>query len=148
MATTITPYLTCRNANEAYEFYQKAFGATPDGIMNLPDGRVMHASVSIDGVPVYISEEFPEYGGNSPLALNGTPVTIHLQVDDCDAVFAKAVEAGCTVDMPLDDAFWGDRFGQVKDPFGHKWSIATTKRQVSEEEMKAAMEKFGQEGCA
>ncbi|CAN5406395.1 VOC family protein [soil metagenome] len=143
MATTITPYLTCRNATEAYEFYQKAFGAEPLGIMNLPDGRVMHGALSIDGAQVYLAEEFPEYGGASPLALNGSPVTIHLQVDDCDAVFAKAVEAGCKVDMPLDDMFWGDRFGQVKDPYGHKWSIATTKRQPSEEEMKAAVAQFG-----
>lgn len=147
MSTTVIPHLTCRNAPEAYEFYQKAFGAEPVGIMTMPDGRVIHAAITIDGAPVYLHEEFLEWGGQSPQELGGSPVQIHLHVDDCDAVFAKAVEAGCTVAMPLEDAFWGDRYGMLKDPFGHKWSVATTKRTPSREEMEQAMEAMGG-GCA
>ncbi len=137
--TTITPHLTCRDAKAAIEFYKKAFGAEAPCAMETPDGRIMHAAITIDGASVYIVEEFPEYGGTSPQALGGTPVSIHMQVADADAVFAKAVEAGCTVAMPLGDMFWGDRYGIVADPFGHKWSIATTKRIVSPEEIRREM---------
>ena len=137
--TQIIPHLTCRNAEEAYAFYQKAFGAEPVGLMKTPDGKVMHGSLKIDGCPVYLVEEFPEYGGKSPAMLGGSPVSIHMQVADCDAVFTKAVEAGCTVGMPLEDQFWGDRFGMLVDPFGHHWSVATTKRELSFEEAEKAM---------
>jgi uncharacterized glyoxalase superfamily protein PhnB len=136
--TSVTPHLACRNAAEAYTFYQKAFGATPICLMPVPDGRVLHAALSFGGAPVYLTDEWPEHGGQSPQSLGGSPVTIHLQVPDCDAVFASAVAAGCTVAMPLEEMFWGDRYGIVSDPYGHKWSIATTVRTVSPEEMAQA----------
>jgi PhnB protein len=140
--TTLIPHLSCRNAADAAEFYQRAFGAEPLGILKMPDGRVMHGALSIRGATFFLVDEFPEHGGQSPQGLGGSPVTLHLQVPDCDAVFERAVEAGCTVVMPLDEMFWGDRYGMLKDPFGHKWSVATTVRQVSPEELQQAMASF------
>ena len=140
--TTIIPHLTCRNAHAAIAFYEKAFGAQSLCALEDPQGRIMHAALSIDGAMVYLVEEFAECGGTSPQALNGSPVAIHMQVADCDAVYARAVEAGATVAMPLEDMFWGDRFGLLVDPFGHKWSIATTKRVVAMEDVQEAMAKM------
>lgn len=141
MSTTtgVIPHLACRNANEAVTFYEKAFGASPTAIHRMPDGRLMHATLSFGGHMVFVVDEFPEHGGKSPQALGGTPVTIHLQVTECDAVFQRAVEAGCSVRMPLEDMFWGDRYGLVEDPFGHQWSIATTVRSVTPEEIEKAV---------
>jgi PhnB protein len=136
--TTVTPHLSCRGGLEAVEFYKKAFGAEPLHVMPLPDGRLMHAALSINGATVFLTDEWPEHGSLSPLGLGGSPVTLHLQVPDCDAVFQRAVEAGCEVRMPLDNMFWGDRYGIVGDPYGHKWSIATTLRQMNPEEMQQA----------
>jgi len=138
--TALIPHLTCRNALEAVDFYKKAFGAEETMVLQTPDGRLMHASLSISGAPVMLAEEFPDFGSLSPLSLGGSPVTLHLEVPDCDAVFARAVEAGCEVRMPLDDMFWGARYGIVGDPFGHKWAIATTKEQMSPEEVRRAAE--------
>lgn len=123
--TLVTPHLTCRDCPKAIDFYKAAFGA--EEIMRLPgpDGRLMHASVRIAGGMVMLTDEFPEYGGASPQALGGTPVVIHVMVDDVDAVVKRAVKAGAEVVMEVADQFWGDRYGVVKDPFGHQWSIAT-----------------------
>ena len=140
--TTLTPHICCRNASEAAEFYQKAFGAEVLRMQRTPDGRVLHGALSIDGAQFFIVDEFPEYGGKSPQSLGGSPMTLHLHVPDCDAVFNRAVEAGCEVRMPLEDQFWGDRYGIVADPYGHKWSIATTVRQVTPEEMQQAVSGF------
>lgn len=138
--TILVPHISCRNANEAVEFYQRAFGAELLMKMNIPgDGRVMHADLSIDGARFYVVDEFPEQGGKSPEALGGSPVMLSLSVADCDAVFAKAVEAGCSVRMPLEDMFWGDRWGLIADPYGHLWSISTTKQRLSEAEIAARM---------
>lgn len=137
--TTLTPHISCRKASEAVEFYQKAFGAEPICVMNTPDGRVMHAALKFGSSMIYLVDEFPEHGGQSPQSLGGSPVTLHLQVADCDAVFAHAVESGCEVAMPLDNMFWGDRWGVLTDPFGHKWSVATTIKEMSPEEMQKAM---------
>lgn len=144
--TTLTPHIACRKAAEAVAFYQKAFGAEPVCVLNLPDGRIMHAALKIGASQFYICDEFPEHGGHSPQSLNGSPVTLHLQVSDSDAVFAHAVEAGCEVRMPLEDMFWGDRYGSVRDPFGHLWSIATTVRELSPDEMQKAIADFP--GCS
>ncbi len=134
-STTLTPHLSCRNAAEAAEFYQKAFGAVPLGLLKTPEGKVMHGALSINGAMLFLVDEFPEFGGHSPQSLGGSPVTLHLHVPDCDAVFQRAVDAGCEVRMPLADQFWGDRYGQVADPYGHTWSIATTVRQLSPDEI-------------
>lgn len=121
----LSPHLTCRDCAAAIEFYKQAFGAEEMMRLPGPDGRLLHAAVRINGSMVMLVDEYPEMGGHSPLALGGSPVTLHLMVDDVDAVAARAVAAGADIAMPVADQFWGDRYGVVKDPFGHMWSIAT-----------------------
>jgi PhnB protein len=135
---TVTPHLVCANASQAIAFYQKAFGATEMFRLDGPDGKLMHGCVRIGDSNVMLADEYPDWGSLGPKALKGTPVTIHLYVDDADEAFKRAVDAGATVKMQLDDMFWGDRYGIVTDPFGHDWSIATHIRDVSPEEMKEA----------
>ena len=137
--TTLIPRLCCRNAAQAAEFYQKAFGAELKGIFKTPDGLVMHAVLQIEGVQLFLVDEMPEHGAPSPLGLNGTTVSLYLRVPDSDASYARAVSAGCEVKLPIQDMFWGDRYALVQDPYGHKWEIATTKRTVSEEELQKAV---------
>jgi PhnB protein len=141
---SITPYLTCAGASDAIAFYTKAFGATE--LLRLPgaQGKVMHAQIKIGDSVLMLGEECPEMNALGPKARQGTSVTIHLYVNDVDAAFAKAVEAGATVKMPLQDMFWGDRYGVLEDPFGHKWSLATHVRDVGPEEMQQAMQKMSQ----
>jgi uncharacterized glyoxalase superfamily protein PhnB len=140
--TKIIPHLTCANANEAIEFYKQAFGAENVYVMPDKSGKVMHGAFTIGGAQVYVVDEFPDYNSFGPKHIGGTGVTIHLQVPNVDQVYQRAVDAGCKVNMPLQDMFWGDRYGSVEDPYGHKWSMATTVREVSPEEMKAAMAEF------
>jgi uncharacterized glyoxalase superfamily protein PhnB len=141
--TTLIPHLVCKNAADAAEFYKKALGAELMRIFRMPDGRVMHAALNINGAMFFLVDEFPEHGSLGPNAVGGASVTLHLHVPDCDAVFDRAVAAGCSVRMPLQDMFWGDRYGIVIDPFGHSWSIATTIRTVSDEELQQAMNNMG-----
>jgi uncharacterized glyoxalase superfamily protein PhnB len=138
---TITPHLVCRNAADAIAFYQKAFGAVEQGRLPGPDGKLMHAMVRIGDSPLMLVDEMPEWGALGPQSLKGSPVTIHLYVEDVDAVVACAVDAGAKITMPVADMFWGDRYGQLEDPFGHHWSVATHIRDVSPEEMQAEMGK-------
>lgn len=139
---TITPHLIVFDAKAAIEFYQRAFGATCDGAMPSEDGkRIMHASLQIGDSKLMLCDEFREYGGNAPTSLGGSPVTIHLYVEDADAFFERAVLAGATIEMPVSEMFWGDRYGKVSDPFGHQWSIATHVREVSCEDMAKAAAK-------
>ena len=140
---TITPYLTCKGAGEAIEFYRKAFGASEVMRLDGPDGKIMHACLALYGSHIFLSDEFPDFGNVSPKSLNGTPVSIHIFVDDADAAIAKAAAAGAKVIMPAADMFWGDRFGQIADPFGHRWSFATHLRDMTAEEIKAGMAKMG-----
>ena len=139
---TVTPHLVCAGAAEAIEFYQKAFGATELSRVPGENGKLMHASVRIGDSVVMLNEEMPEWGAFGPKSLKGSAVTIHLYVENADAVFEQAVAAGAKVTMPLDDMFWGDRYGKVEDPFGHQWSIGTHVRDVSPEEMQKAMEQM------
>lgn len=134
----VTPYLVVEGAAAAIDFYKAAFGMEEVFRLAAPDGRVVHASLMVNGGAVMLSEDFPEWcGGRSrnPKALGATPVAVHLHVPDVDAAWERAVAAGCTVLMPLADQFWGDRYGKLADPFGHEWSLATTVRQPSREEM-------------
>jgi len=137
----VTPHIVVRGAAKAIDFYQRAFGAEEVFRMAMPGSdHIMHAEVKIGGSHVFLADEFdgencPGGGPRSPQALGGTSLAIHLYVNDVDAVFASATAAGATVVMPVTDMFWGDRFGQVKDPFGHCWSIATHKEDVPPEEM-------------
>jgi PhnB protein len=121
----VTPHLVCAGAAKAIDFYKEAFGATEMVRMPTPDGRLMHAALSINGSSVMLVDEFPEMGGAAPTTLKGSPVTMHLTVDDADAAAERAVKAGATIVMPVADQFWGDRYGLIADPFGHLWSIAT-----------------------
>jgi len=137
---TLTPYLTVRNAPGAIEFYKQAFGATERGVMKGPDGKVMHAELMIGDSIVMLAEEMPEYGALSPETTGGAGMGLHIYLDGVDAAFERAVKAGAQVEMPVMDQFWGDRYGKLKDPFGHKWSIATHTRDLSADEMKRGME--------
>jgi len=141
---TVTPHLVCAGAADAIEFYKKAFGAVEEGRMAGPKGRLMHAMVRINGSAVMLVDEMPEWGALGPKALKGSPVTIHLYVEDVDAVVKRAVEAGAKVTMPVADQFWGDRYGKIEDPFGHHWSVATHVRDLSSEEIRKAMASMAQ----
>jgi uncharacterized glyoxalase superfamily protein PhnB len=143
---SLTPHLVCANAAEAIEFYKKAFGATELFRMQSPDGKIMHAQVKIGDSVVMLTDEMPQRGSLGPKALKGTPVSLFLYVESADKAFERAVSAGATVQMPLADMFWGDRWGFVEDPFGHRWHIATHIRDVSEEEMKQAMKEMNCQG--
>jgi uncharacterized glyoxalase superfamily protein PhnB len=144
---TLTPFLTVRDAMSAIEFYKKAFGAQERGVAKGPDGKVMHAELKIGDSIVMLSDEFPEFGAVSPLSSGGAGMGLHIYVDRVDEAFDRAVKAGAQVEMPVSDQFWGDRYGKLKDPFGHKWSIATHTKDMSADEMKRsmdeAMEKMG-----
>ena len=144
-APGIIPHLTCRDAAEAVDFYCKAFGAEAMCVIKMPDGKLMHAALSLNGSMLFLCDECPEHGGLSPQAIGGSPVTLHLQVDDCDAAFGRAVAAGCEVAMPLENMFWGDRYGVLTDPYGHKWSVATKLREVSPEEIQQAIAGFAKQ---
>ena len=138
---TVTPHLVCARAAEAIEFYKQAFGAVEAARLPGPQGKLAHAMIRIGDSAVMLVDEFPEMGTLSPRSLKGSPVTIHLYVDDVDATVARAVKAGAKITMPVADMFWGDRYGQLVDPFGHRWSVGTHVRDVSTEEMRQAMQK-------
>ncbi|SEN34907.1 Uncharacterized conserved protein PhnB, glyoxalase superfamily [Duganella sp. CF517] len=142
---TVTPHLVCDGAAAAIDFYKKAFNAVETARMQTPDGKIMHASVRIGDSNVMLVDEFPDYGSVGPKKLNGSPVTLHVYVPDVDRVFEQAIAAGATVRMPVEDQFWGDRYGQVVDPFGHNWSIATHVKDMTPEEMGAAMQSMNPE---
>ena len=139
---TLTPYMTCRNAARAIEFYKQAFGAVVKAVMNSPDGKVMHAELRIGDSNIMLADEFPEFGSLSPQTIGGSGMGLHIYTEDVDSAFDRAVKAGAAVEMPVSDMFWGDRYGKLTDPFGHKWSIASHKRDMTGEEMAAEMKKM------
>ena len=145
---TVTPHLVIKDAGKAMEFYKKAFGAEEIFRMSGPDGKtIMHAEIRIGNSHLMLNDEMPDYGAVGPQSIGGTPVTLHLYVSDVDSSFKRAIEAGATEEMAVADMFWGDRYGKLLDPFGHKWSIATHKEDVSPEECMRRMEKeFGDGG--
>jgi len=148
---TVTPHLIIQGAAGAIDFYQRAFGAEEVCRMPGPDGAtVMHAELKIGDSMLMLCDEFPQMGSRSPGTLGGTPVTIHLYVPDAEAVVARAAEAGAEVTMPVQDMFWGDRYGRLRDPFGHEWAVATHVEDLTPEEIgkraAAAFAKPG-EGC-
>jgi len=137
---TLTPFLTVRDAARAIEFYKNAFGAVERGVSKSPDGKIMHAELKIGDSIIMLSDEFPEFGALSPQSTGGTGMGLHIYLDGVDAAFDRAVKAGAEVEMPVMDQFWGDRYGKLKDPFGHKWSIATHMKDLSMDEMKQGMD--------
>jgi PhnB protein len=139
---SLTPHLVCAGAADAIEFYKRAFNAVETARLPSPSGRLMHASVRIGDSILMLVDEFPDMGSFGPKSLKGSPVTIHLFVEDVDATIAQAVAAGATLKMPAQDMFWGDRYGQLEDPFGHHWSVATHQRDLSPEQIREGMEKM------
>jgi PhnB protein len=138
----VIPHLVCDPCGKALDFYKTALGAEEVCRVPGPDGRLMHAAMKLGGTMVFLADDFPEHCGgkaSSPKALGGTPVTLHQFVRDCDAAVKRAADAGATVVMPPADMFWGDRYAVVADPFGHSWSFATHIKDVSPEELGAAM---------
>jgi PhnB protein len=139
---TVTPGIVVNNAAEALEFYKRALGAEVLFRMDMPDGRVGHAELKIGDSVIFIGDEFPEMGFRSPKSLGGTHGGLNLYVEDADAAFEKAVAAGATAVMPMMDAFWGDRYGKVADPYGHVWSLMTHVKDLTAEEIAEASNAF------
>jgi PhnB protein len=145
---SLTPHLICAGAADAAAFYAKAFGAVEELRLPGPQGRLMHVSLKIGDSTLMLVDEMPEHGALGPKALKGSPVTIHLYVEDVDATVERAVAAGAKLTMPVADMFWGDRYGQLEDPFGHRWSVATHVRDMTPEEMQKEMQKaFANGSC-
>jgi PhnB protein len=144
---TLTPYLAVEDAERAIEFYKDAFGAQELLRMPSPDGKIAHAELQLGDSKLMLSDPFPQSSVRPPAERGGTTASIFMYVDDVDAIFEQAQKAGAQVVSELEDMFWGDRFGTVSDPFGHVWSIATHKEDLTEEEMaersKAAMAQMG-----
>ncbi|HEV2914609.1 MAG TPA: VOC family protein [Pyrinomonadaceae bacterium] len=136
------PYLFVRNGASAIEFYKRAFGATELVRWGGPEGKVGHAEIKIGNSPIWLADESPETGFKSPLSLGGAGVSIFLYVADVDSAFSRAITAGASELRPVMDQFYGDRVGTLKDPFGHVWTLATRKEQLSPEELRARAEQF------
>jgi PhnB protein len=141
---SITPAIVVRDAAQAIDFYRRAFGAEEVSRMAGPGGSIMHAEIRIGDSMVMLGEENEQWGTKSPLSTNGNPGSLHVYVADADTAFQRAVDEGASVVYPLEDAFWGDRYGKVRDPFGHEWGIATRVREMTDDEM----QKAGQEWLA
>ncbi|HET9408499.1 MAG TPA: VOC family protein [Candidatus Sulfotelmatobacter sp.] len=139
---TLTPSLTVRDAERAIDFYKKAFGATEVGVMKGPDGKIMHAELKIGDSLIMLADEFPQFGALSPQSIGGSASSLHIYVENVDAAFDRAIKVGGKTDMPVADMFWGDRFGKLTDPFGHKWSIATRVKNLSSDEIQRAQSEF------
>jgi uncharacterized glyoxalase superfamily protein PhnB len=139
---TITPHLIVSDAAKAIEFYKKALGAQEIERFMTPDGKaVMHAQLKIGNSMLMLGNEFPPTC-LSPKSRGGTTVSLYLYLENADAAFDRAVKAGCTVKMPMTDQFWGDRYGQVEDPFGHQWSLATHKQDLTKDQIDESARKF------
>jgi PhnB protein len=140
----LTPHIVVRDLDRAAAWYAEAFGAVERSRIPLPGGKVMTIELAFGDSTVMAADEFPDAGILSPLAIGGTAVVLHLQTDDVEAVWERALAAGASVHRPLQDTFWGDRHGQVDDPFGHRWGLAQHVRDVPHEEIvRAAAEAFG-----
>jgi PhnB protein len=132
---TLNPYLVVDDGAAAIEFYKKAFGAEELMQMPGPDGKLAHAEIKIGDSVLMLSAANPQFGSRSPKAFGGTPASILMYVENVDAAFDRAVKAGAKIEMPVQDMFWGDRYGKLEDPFGHSWQMATHIEDVSPEEM-------------
>lgn len=146
---SLTPHLCVSDTRKAIDFYKQAFGAKELSYSTDPNGKCMHAEIQIGDSRLMLNDEYPEMGGRGPKLIGGSPVTIHLYVADADAVFNQAVAGGAKAIMPMSDMFWGDRFGHLEDPFGHRWSVATHKEDLTPEQMNARMREqmAGSHGC-
>ena len=145
----VIPHLVVNGAAAAIDFYAEAFGAIEISRVPGPGGKLIHAAISVDGALIYLADDFPEMTGYSsnPAALGGVSVALHRFVDDVDAAVERAVAAGATLKLPPTDMFWGDRYAQIVDPFGHEWPLATHVRDVTPEEAMAAMLALGEQAA-
>jgi uncharacterized glyoxalase superfamily protein PhnB len=139
---TVTPHLVCNPASDAIAFYVRAFGAREEARVKSRDGKLLHGRIVIGDSSVMLVDEFPDFGSFGPKSLKGTAVSIHLYVDNVDAFVERAVQAGAKILMPVQDMFWGDRYGLIEDPFGHHWSVATHQRDLSPEEIQKAADEM------
>jgi len=140
----ITPHLVVRDAARASQWYREALGAEELDRIEVPGGKLLQVELDFGDARVVLADEFPELGVLSPLSIGGTATVLHLSTDDVDALWQRALDAGAEVRQPLGDAFWGERYGQIVDPFGHRWGLAQRVREVSREEIaRAAAELFG-----
>ena len=141
-AHSVNCYLTLKNCKEAIEFYKKAFGSVETLRLVMPDGTIAHAEIQIEGSVIMLGEENIEWGNKSPSTLGGNPIGLSIYFKDVDAAFKKALDAGATKVTAVKDEFYGDRIGQIMDPFGYKWSLATHIEDLSQEEMQSRMDKM------
>jgi PhnB protein len=140
----ITPHLVVRDAARAADWYVAALGAEELGRIEVPGGKLMQVELRFDDATVMLADEFPDMGVLSPQSIGGTATVLHLATDDVDALWERAIGAGAEIRQPLSDAFWGERYGQITDPFGHRWGLAQRIRDVPREEIaRAAAELFG-----
>ena len=139
---SVVPYLAVDDAKKAIEFYKRAFGATEEGIMEGPDGSIAHCQLRIGDTVVMLSDPFPQGSLKTPKELKGTAIGLFMYVEDTDEAIQTAADAGAEITMPAEDQFWGDRFGQVRDPFGHIWQIATRIEELSTDELRRRSEEF------
>lgn len=134
---SVTPHLVISQAGKAIEFYKAAFGAEEVSKMLAPDGKqILHATLRIGNSMIMLCDEFLEAGCRSPQTLGGTPIGLHIYLENVDSAFDRALQAGCQVMMPLTNTFWGDRYGKLKDPFGYEWSLATHIQDIDVKDMK------------
>jgi PhnB protein len=133
--TALTPYLVCKDAARAGDFYVRVFDATESMRLAEPSGKVGHAELDVGGSTLMIADEYPDHGAVGPRTIGGTPVRVHLYVADVDAVVGRAVAAGATITRPVADQFYGDRAGTIEDPFGHLWNLATKKERLTPDEI-------------
>lgn len=145
---TLTPHIIVSDAVKAIAFYKRAFGAKEVSAMRGPEGEIMHAELDLFGSRLMLANSSPQWHCFGPEHYKGSPVTLHLYVEDCDKVFAQATKAGAVVVMPVEDAFWGDRYGKLKDPFGHEWSVATHKKDLSATQIEEAGRKWMEQAKA
>lgn len=136
---SVTPHMVIRDCIKALEFYKNAFDAKQLSLTQGPDGKVMHASIKIGDSIIMMSDEFPSAKSLGPQSLGGSSIVLNIYTDNADKLWERAVKAGATVTMPIGDQFWGDRYGQITDPFGHRWSIAQHVEDVRPEDMEARM---------
>jgi PhnB protein len=140
--SSVTPHLVIKGCANAIDFYKKGLGAQEIYRSKMPDGRIMHAMIQIGNSFVMMADEFPDMGAVGPMTLGGTSTSLHIYTDDADKLFDQAISAGAIPIMPMADMFWGDRYGMIKDPFGHSWAIATHIKDVSPAEMEKAMKEI------
>lgn len=136
---TLTPHLICAGAADAIAFYQRAFGAVELSRLPGPDGKLVHAMLRIGDSALMLMDESPQCNALGPATLKGSPITLHLYVENVDAVMAQAAASGAQVVMPATEMFWGDRYGVLEDPFGHRWSVATHTRDLTPEAIRQGL---------